>query len=201
MSEALACIRCGACLNACPVFREIGGHGYLGRDGDLAPYPGPIGSVISPGLFGSDNYGHLAQASTLCGACKDACPVDINLPELLLRIRAGELASISKIKKPGRGHRNTGHPEAWVENIPELQRSIQAYTGSGNGWLVISAKCFPRRASISGFRSGRDGVSAKTCQSSKRVRSGYAGRVSLRKSLNLHRRSYCWRKHSQLIRR
>jgi L-lactate dehydrogenase complex protein LldF len=82
LSSALLCIRCGACLNACPVFREIGGHAY----GSV--YPGPIGSVVSPGLFGLADYGHLAKASTLCGACKEVCPVDINLPELLLRTRA-----------------------------------------------------------------------------------------------------------------
>lgn len=89
LEEALYCIRCGACLNACPVFREIGGHSYRGLDGHISAYPGPIGSVISPGLFGYDNYGHLARVSSLCGACKDACPVDIDLPKLLLRVRAG----------------------------------------------------------------------------------------------------------------
>jgi L-lactate dehydrogenase complex protein LldF len=89
LHEALYCIRCGACLNACPVFRELSGHAYLGADGSIAPYPGPIGSVISPGLFGCENYGHLAQASSLCGACKEACPVDIDLPGLLLRVRSG----------------------------------------------------------------------------------------------------------------
>ncbi len=83
LKESLYCIRCGACLNACPVFREIGGHGYH------SVYPGPIGSVISPGLFGSD-FVPLAQASSLCGACKDACPVDIDLPKLLTRVRAGQ---------------------------------------------------------------------------------------------------------------
>ena len=82
LRESLYCIRCGACLNACPVFREIGGHGY----GSV--YPGPIGSVISAGLFGLE-YAPLAQASTLCGACREACPVDINLPRLLTRVRAG----------------------------------------------------------------------------------------------------------------
>ena len=89
LQEILYCIRCGSCLNACPVFREIGGHGYLGADGSIAPYPGPIGSVVSPGLLG-ENYVQLAQASSLCGACKDACPVDIDLPKLLTRVRAGE---------------------------------------------------------------------------------------------------------------
>ena len=88
LSEILYCIRCGSCLNACPVFRELGGHAYLGADGSIAPYPGPIGSVVSPGLLG-ENYVQLAQASSLCGACKDACPVDIDIPKLLTRVRAG----------------------------------------------------------------------------------------------------------------
>ncbi|MDD5466607.1 MAG: LUD domain-containing protein [Anaerolineales bacterium] len=89
LSEALLCIRCGACLNACPVFREIGGHAYVGQDGAPSPYPGPIGSVVAPGLFGVEQFGGLARASSLCGACKEACPVDIDLPRLLLRVRAG----------------------------------------------------------------------------------------------------------------
>lgn len=92
LKESLYCIRCGACLNACPVFRELGGHAYIGSDLSIAPYPGPIGSVISPGLLG-ENYVQLAQASSLCGACKDACPVDIDLPKLLTRVRAGAVIS------------------------------------------------------------------------------------------------------------
>ncbi len=83
LRESLYCIRCGSCLNACPVFREIGGHAYD------SPYSGPIGSVISAGFFGSD-FIPLAQASSLCGACKEACPVDIDLPKLLSRVRAGQ---------------------------------------------------------------------------------------------------------------
>jgi L-lactate dehydrogenase complex protein LldF len=102
LAEALYCIRCGSCLNACPVFREIGGHAYLGDDGSIAPYSGPIGSVISPGLMG-ENFAQLAQASSLCGACKDACPVDIDLPRMLLRIRAGELPDESGKMKEGQG--------------------------------------------------------------------------------------------------
>ena len=89
LKESLYCIRCGACLNACPVFREIGGHAYQ------SPYSGPIGSVISAGLFGSD-FVPLAQASSLCGACREACPVDIDLPKLLTRVRAGQAPVISK---------------------------------------------------------------------------------------------------------
>jgi len=93
LSEALYCIRCGACLNACPVFQEIGGHSYISVNGAISAYSGPIGSVISPALFGREEFGQLARASSLCGACKDACPVAIDLPKLLLRIRAGELNS------------------------------------------------------------------------------------------------------------
>lgn len=80
--ESLYCIRCGACLNACPVFRELGGHAY----GSI--YSGPIGSVISSALV-DPQYACLSQASSLCGACKEACPVDIDLPGLLLKVRAG----------------------------------------------------------------------------------------------------------------
>jgi len=90
LEEALYCIRCGACLNVCPIFREIGGHSYVGVQGQNTPYSGPIGSAISPGLFGVAEFGQLARASSLCGACKEACPIDIDLPKLLLRIRAGE---------------------------------------------------------------------------------------------------------------
>jgi len=82
LAESLYCIRCGACLNACPVFRELGGHAY----GSI--YPGPIGSVISSALV-DPQFDYLAQASSLCGACREACPVDIDLPGLLLRVRAG----------------------------------------------------------------------------------------------------------------
>jgi len=94
LKESLYCIRCGSCLNACPVFRELGGHAYK------SPYSGPIGSVISAGLLGSE-FVPLAQASSLCGACKDACPVDIDLPKLLTRVRAGESPTPEKIGTRG----------------------------------------------------------------------------------------------------
>ena len=80
-SEALACIRCGACLNTCPVYQNVGGHAYG------AVYPGPIGSVITPLLTGVENATPLPFASSLCGACKAACPVDINIPDMLLGLR------------------------------------------------------------------------------------------------------------------
>jgi L-lactate dehydrogenase complex protein LldF len=76
--RALTCIRCGACLNACPVYKNIGGYTYG------CTYTGPIGSVITPWLKNLKEYGHLSYASSLCGACTDVCPVKINLHEQLL---------------------------------------------------------------------------------------------------------------------
>jgi len=76
--ESLYCIRCGACLNACPVYKNIGGHTYA------ATYSGPIGSVITPNLKNMDEWKHLSYASSLCGACTEVCPVKINIHELLL---------------------------------------------------------------------------------------------------------------------
>ncbi len=79
--EILQCIRCGACLNVCPVYREAGGHAYG------SPYSGPIGAIISPLLFGLAQYEALPFASTLCGACQDVCPARIDLPRMLLELR------------------------------------------------------------------------------------------------------------------
>ncbi|MEO1647018.1 MAG: lactate utilization protein B, partial [Chloroflexota bacterium] len=80
-TEALACIRCGACLNACPVYRSTGGHAY----GWV--YGGPIGAVITPLLEGIDTATPLPNASSLCGSCKQVCPVDIDIPRMLLDLR------------------------------------------------------------------------------------------------------------------
>ncbi len=79
--KILNCIRCGSCLNACPVYRNIGGHAY----GWV--YPGPIGAVLSPLYQGMDKYGELAYATTLCGACTFACPVKIPLHDMLYALR------------------------------------------------------------------------------------------------------------------
>ncbi|MBZ0299489.1 MAG: lactate utilization protein [Anaerolineae bacterium] len=80
-TEALACIRCGACLNTCPVYQQVGGHAY----GTV--YPGPIGAVLTPLLMGKENAAPLPFASSLCGACQAACPVDIHIPDMLLKLR------------------------------------------------------------------------------------------------------------------
>jgi L-lactate dehydrogenase complex protein LldF len=85
--ETLRCIRCGACLNACPVYRKIGGHGY----GSV--YPGPIGALITPLFQGLGNFKDLPQASSLCGACYEACPVKINIPQHLINMRRDIVAT------------------------------------------------------------------------------------------------------------
>jgi L-lactate dehydrogenase complex protein LldF len=79
--QTLWCIRCGACLNVCPVYQQIGGHAY----GSV--YPGPIGAIVTPQLVGMEEAAQLPFASTLCGACRDVCPVRIDIPRILLHLR------------------------------------------------------------------------------------------------------------------
>ena len=81
LRESLYCIRCGACLNACPVYQKIGGHAY----GWI--YPGPIGAVLTPQLVGRERAADLPFASSLCGACRAVCPIKINIPDMLLELR------------------------------------------------------------------------------------------------------------------
>ena len=80
--EMLCCIRCAACLNVCPVYGKIGGHAYG------FAYSGPVGAVVTPLLVGINRAADLCQGETLCGACQDACPVNIDLPRMLLLLRA-----------------------------------------------------------------------------------------------------------------
>ena len=89
--DALSCIRCGACLNVCPIYRNVGGHTYG------TTYSGPIGSVITPHLRGLQDWKHLSQASSLCGACTETCPVKIDLHHHLLHNRRNAVA-----EKPSR---------------------------------------------------------------------------------------------------
>ena len=81
LRESLFCIRCGACLNACPIYRSVGGHAYGGV------YAGPIGAVLTPLYDGLAANHHLPHASSLCGACQAACPVKIQIPEMLIQLR------------------------------------------------------------------------------------------------------------------
>jgi L-lactate dehydrogenase complex protein LldF len=121
--EALYCIRCGACLNACPVYKNIGGHAYE------TTYSGPIGKVITPHLKGMDDYKHLSYASSLCGNCTEVCPVRINLHELLLDNRHEAVA---------RGGSSIAERIAWKAwKTASLNRTMM---NMGNGklknWMV-----------------------------------------------------------------
>lgn len=143
LKESLYCIRCGACLNACPVFRELGGHAYIGADNSIAPYPGPIGSVISPGLLG-ENFVHLAQASSLCGACKDACPVDIDLPTMLTRVRAGKIQGNEGKRKEGAGLATSTKFALWIYG--RIARSPRLFAASQK-FAALASTLFAHRSS------------------------------------------------------
>jgi len=115
--EGLYCIRCGACLNACPVYKSIGGHAYG------TTYTGPIGSVITPHLKGLEDYKHLSYASSLCGACTEVCPVKINLHELLL---------VNRNESVEQGMTNFSEKMAWkIWKTVSLKRKLMNF-GNGN---------------------------------------------------------------------
>jgi L-lactate dehydrogenase complex protein LldF len=127
---ALRCIRCSACLNVCPVYERAGGHAY----GSV--YPGPIGAVLSPQLTGVKDNASLPFASTLCGACLDVCPVAIDIPAMLVHLRARvveadphllERAAMSAAAWTMRGPRRwswglralrAGRPLRWAPGLP-----------------------------------------------------------------------------------
>lgn len=113
--EVLRCIRCGACLNTCPAYRQIGGHGY----GSI--YPGPIGSVISPLLGGYEEFKELPYACSLCTACNSACPVKIPLAQLILRhreniVQAGMTPALERLSILGFNLANS-HPNLWKVGV------------------------------------------------------------------------------------
>jgi L-lactate dehydrogenase complex protein LldF len=121
--EALYCIRCGACLNACPVYKNVGGHTYQ------TTYSGPIGSVITPHLKEIDEWKHLSYASSLCGNCTEVCAVKINLHELLLENRKEAVEE---------KHSSFGEKMAWkFWKKAMLNRSfMNAGTGTIKSWVV-----------------------------------------------------------------
>ncbi|MFC4948527.1 LutB/LldF family L-lactate oxidation iron-sulfur protein [Pseudonocardia sp. GCM10023141] len=130
--SALHCIKCSACLNVCPVYERAGGHAY----GSV--YPGPIGAVLSPQLTGVEDNASLPYASSLCGACFDACPVRIDIPSLLVRLRAQ-------------------HVDANRGGVP----SAEAVAMAAAAWVMADQKRFAaaekasRLGRVLGRRSGR----------------------------------------------
>ncbi|GAB4511723.1 MAG: lactate utilization protein B [Anaerolineae bacterium] len=130
-AESLACIRCGSCLNVCPVYQSVGGHAYG------AVYPGPIGAVITPLLQGKENAVPLPFASSLCGACKTACPVDINIPDMLLMLRRDLEKEQEPVWRAGmKGFAfGMGHPllyRAGGKAAAEASKQIAARKGDDN---------------------------------------------------------------------
>jgi L-lactate dehydrogenase complex protein LldF len=134
--SALHCIRCSACMNVCPVYERTGGHAY----GSV--YPGPIGAVLSPLLTGVEDNASLPYASSLCGACYDACPVKIDIPSILVHLRARH------VEEARAAHRVPG-PEAvtmaaasWVMGDPRrfaaAQRAGRAGRVLGRGGRIRS---------------------------------------------------------------
>jgi L-lactate dehydrogenase complex protein LldF len=119
--EALHCIRCSACLNVCPVYERTGGHAY----GSV--YPGPIGAVLSPQLTGVEDNASLPYASSLCGACYDVCPVAIDIPSILVHLRAEHVEAQSRPTPEGVAFRAL----AKVMSDPRLWRLAQRAAGLG----------------------------------------------------------------------
>ncbi len=115
-SEMLRCIRCGACMNHCPVYQAVGGHAY----GWV--YPGPMGAVLTPALIGIDKAGHLPNASTFCGRCEAVCPMHIPLPKMMRSWREQEF---SRHLSPA-SHRRNLALWAWVAKRPVLYRNLTA---------------------------------------------------------------------------
>jgi L-lactate dehydrogenase complex protein LldF len=119
--EALHCIRCSACLNVCPVYERTGGHAY----GSV--YPGPIGAVLSPQLTGVEDNASLPYASSLCGACYDVCPVAIDIPSILVHLRAEHVEAQTRITPEAAAFRALSR----AMSNPRLWRLAQRVAGLG----------------------------------------------------------------------
>ena len=107
--QTLNCIRCGACQNACPVYRQTGGHAY----GSV--YAGPIGAILTPQLQEMQHAQSLPYASSLCGACYEVCPVKINIPEVLIHLRN------KVVKQNGLDERRGAGDEGDGDDLPERE--------------------------------------------------------------------------------
>jgi L-lactate dehydrogenase complex protein LldF len=130
LRQTLQCVRCGTCLNHCPVYTRIGGHAY----GFV--YPGPIGKILTPQVEGLDKAATLAFASTLCGACEEVCPVKIPITGLLRRLRNESYSQAEASAVPGHGcRRNLPECIAWkcwqvLNTHPQLNRAFAAVMGA-----------------------------------------------------------------------
>lgn len=156
LRSTLQCIRCGACMNHCPVYSRIGGHAYG------TTYPGPIGKIISPHLMGLEATADLVTASSLCGACGEVCPVKIPIPELLIELRQQSQGNASEPKLAGYGAGRTWvqvmsyHVWAWLYAKPSIYRifsflatKLRMFTPSKQGaWTRSRAPLRPAAISL-----------------------------------------------------
>ena len=149
--ETLRCIRCSACLNVCPVYERAGGHAY----GSV--YPGPIGAILTPQLLQleDENANSLPWASSLCGACFDACPVKINIPEILIYLR-GQIT-------PHKAHNFENSVEsiamktaAWIFNEPFRFEGALKLARTGQGPLVQHGAIHALPGLLGGWTSSRN---------------------------------------------
>jgi L-lactate dehydrogenase complex protein LldF len=146
MQAMLRCIRCGACMNHCPVYQNIGGHAY----GWV--YPGPMGSVLTPVYVGIENAGDLPNASTFCGECQVVCPVKIPLPDLMRKLR--ELQFEQKLRPaPERAAMNLW---GFAVQRPRLYALLARLGARFASWLGGPEKLIHHMPGIDGWTKGRD---------------------------------------------
>jgi len=152
--ESLYCIRCGACLNHCPVYRKIGGHNYPWV------YSGPIGKIITPQFLGLAENAWLPFASSLCGACAEVCPVKIDIPTILLELRKEE-QTLALRQGKGRAERLMFRLWAWVMKRPALYEVLGSIAASvlpckeGQVW-VRDIPAMLNRGPVNAWLSQRD---------------------------------------------
>src|SRR5690606_27150862 len=142
---ALQCIRCSACLNVCPVYERTGGHAY----GSV--YPGPIGAVLSPQLTGVGENPSLPYASSLCGACYDVCPVAIDIPSMLVRLRE-RVVDARRSRRVPTAEQVAMAAAAWTMSRPSRWR--RALRLGRLGRPLVGRRALP--APLSGWVSARD---------------------------------------------
>ncbi len=146
LQTALRCIRCGACMNHCPVYQVVGGHAY----GWV--YPGPIGAVLTPAYVGLENALDLPQASTLCGACQVVCPVRIHLPELMRVLRE---KSMERRLRPW-SERWSIALWRWMAERPALYAVATRWAARVLHWVGGRSGLLHRLPGLDGWTEGRD---------------------------------------------
>jgi L-lactate dehydrogenase complex protein LldF len=146
MQEMLRCIRCGACMNHCPVYKTVGGHAY----GWV--YPGPMGAVLTPSYVGLENALDLPHAATLCNQCGVVCPVKIPLPDLLRKLREQEVERHLRPKSEMLGLRAWG----WLAQRPRLYAFATRWAGRALRALGGGSGRIRRLPFASGWTRERD---------------------------------------------